>query len=136
QQIFWISAASRDTLVGEFVTLAGILNLSEKNEQNQNITVAAVKRWLEQHDQWLLILDNAVDLEMAADFLPTGSNGYILLTTRTQATGALANSLEVEKMDKQEGTLLLLRRAKRLARDALLNQISEADRMNAEAIVM
>ena len=34
--------------------------------------VSAVKRWLQEHSGWLLILDNADDLASIADFLPVG----------------------------------------------------------------
>jgi TIR domain/NB-ARC domain len=134
--ILWASAASRETLIADFVTIAGLLNLPEKYGQDQKLTVTAVKRWLVNHDQWLLILDNADDLAMTYDFLPTGGKGHILLTTRAQAAGPATQSFEVEKMEKQEGTLLLLRRAKVLPADAALNQASEENRAKAEEIVV
>ncbi len=93
--VLWANATTRETLIADFMTLAGVLDLPEKNEQDQNITVAAVKRWLAQHEEWLLILDNADELAMARDYVPTGGKGHILLTTRAQAAGAIANSIEV-----------------------------------------
>src|SRR6266852_9626000 len=51
--VLWANATTRETLIADFVTLAGVLDLPEKNEQDQNIIVAAVKRWLAQHDGWL-----------------------------------------------------------------------------------
>ncbi len=133
--ILWVNAATRDTLIASFLDPAHRLNLPEKNEQDQNIKVQAVKRWLEQHDHWLLIVDNADDLALAEDFLPTGGKGHILLTTRAQAPGALAEGINVEKMDTEEGMLLLLRRAKVLAREAPLAQASVTERTAAESIV-
>ena len=122
--VLWVSAATRETLILEFVKLADLLQLSEKDEQDQNIVVEALKLWLANHDRWLLILDNADDLEMAYGFLPGGGNthGHILLTTRTQATGKIAHPMLVEEMDQQEGILLLLRRARLLACDAPLDR--------------
>ena len=134
--ILWVNAATRDTLIASFLDLAHRLNLPEKDEQDQNITVQAVKRWLEQHDHWLLIVDNADDLALAEDFLPTGGKGYILLTTRAQAPGTLADGIGVEKMDTEEGMLLLLRRAKVLAIEAPLAQAPPADCAAAESIVI
>jgi len=131
--VFWIRAASRETLIADFVTLAGLLDLAEKKEQDQR--VAAVKRWLATHEGWLLILDNADDLLLAQEFLPTSRNGYILFTTRGQAAGSIAASIEVEQMTLQEGTLLLLRWTKRLGIDTPLDQARPADRAAAELIV-
>ncbi len=135
QAVLWASAASRETLISDFVALAAVLQLPERDLADQGVVVAAVKRWLASNKGWLLILDNADDLELAADFIPLASSGHLLLTTRAQSTGAIAKSLEVEKMEQAEGALLLLRRAKKLAAGAPLEQATAPDRSLAEAIV-
>jgi hypothetical protein len=133
--VLWINAATRDALIADFVDLVTLLHLPERQEQDQQKVVAAVKQWLSTHDQWLLIFDNADDLSLAEEFLPTGGNGHLLLTTRAYAPGTLANGIEVEELDLQEGMLLLLRRAGVLARDASLDQAPVSDRTAAAAIV-
>ncbi len=135
QVVLWAAAATREALISDFVALAALLQLPERDLADQGIVVAAVKRWLAGNRDWLLILDNADDLELAADFMPLESSGHILLTTRAQSTGAIANSLEVEKMERAEGALLLLRRAKKLAAGAPLEQAPATDRSLAEAVV-
>ncbi len=133
--IFWVRAASRETLITDFVNLAALLALPGRDAPDQMTIVAAVKRHLAQRTGWLLILDNADDLAMLSDFLPTGDQAHILLTTRAQATGRIAESLIVEKMDMSEGTLLLLRRAKLLIPDAPLNNVPRALRIQAQTLV-
>jgi tetratricopeptide (TPR) repeat protein len=133
--VLWVNAATRDELVTSFVGLATLLNLPERQEHDQPKIVAAVKHWFTAHDGWLLIVDNADDLAMAGEFLPTGGKGHLLLTTRAHAVGALANGIEVEKLDSQQGMLLLLRRAKVLRLDASLEEAPLADRTAAAAIV-
>ncbi|MFL5666593.1 MAG: tetratricopeptide repeat protein [Ktedonobacteraceae bacterium] len=133
--VFWIRAATRETLVADFVMLAELLDLPEKEEQDQPRMVAAVKRWLATHTGWLLILDNADDLPLAQEFLPTSHEGYILFTTRAQAAGTTAASVEVEPLNLPEGTLLLLRWAKLLEIDMPLDQAQAIDRAAAERIV-
>lgn len=132
--ILWARAAGHETLTSDFVALANILHLPEENEQDQPLVVAAVKGWLAHNEGWLLILDNADDLELVIDFLPSGDNGHILLTTRAQATGGVASSIAIEKMGQEEGILLLLRRAGYLAPDAPLEQASEEQQTQARAI--
>ncbi len=132
--VLWARAATRDTLIADFQAIAAMLDLPEQKVADQSMVIAAVKRWLISHSGWLLILDNADDVEMASDFLPLGGDGHILLTTRAQAVGSIANSIEVEKMESAEGMLLLLRRARILVSDGLLNQATEADRERAKAI--
>jgi len=86
----------------------------------------AVRRWLERHTGWLLILDNVEDLAgVVRPFLPASGTGHVLITTRLQATGAIAQNLELEKMELEEGALFLLRRAKLIAPDAPLDAASE-----------
>ena len=136
QYVLWVRAATRATLMADFVTIAGLLHLPEQDEQDQALVVAAVRNWLAQHSGWLLIFDNADDLNLSGEFLPTRGEGHILLTTRAQATGTIADPIKVEKMGKEEGSLLLLRRSKILAPGAPLDQPTQAERASAEAIVV
>lgn len=134
--VFWLKAADRETLVADFVALAQLLELPEppKDEQYETRLVASVKRWLSDHEGWLLVLDNADDLRMAQKFLPTRRKGYILCTTRAQASGQIAESIEVKKLTLEEGTLLLLRASKRVRGKATIEQAKPEDRAVAEQI--
>src|SRR6266487_1874612 len=134
--VFWVRAASRETLTSDFVTIANLLLLPEKGEQDQNQVIIAVKQWFTEHDEWLLILNDADDVAMVGDFLPSASKGHIILTSRAQAMGPLAQRIDVEKMGMVEGSLFLLHRAKMLAEDAFLDQVSEKNLAAAEAIVI
>jgi tetratricopeptide (TPR) repeat protein len=128
-------ADSRDALVSGFTVIAGLLDLPEKDERDANVVAAAVRRWLERQTGWLLILDNVEDLvNVVKPFLPASGTGHVLMTTRLQATGAIAQNVELEKMELEEGALFLLRRAKLIAPDAPLDAASEADRKAAREI--
>jgi tetratricopeptide (TPR) repeat protein len=135
QYIFWVRADKREELVTDFATIASLLNLPEKNAQDQTVIVEAVKHWLETHSGWLLILDNADDLEMASKFIPPGGKGHLLLTTRAHAMGHLAQSVEIEKMEPDEGAIFLLRRARIIAQEAPLDTASTTDQAKAREIV-
>lgn len=133
--IFWTSAATREILIADYMEIAKLLSLPEKHEQDQKIIIDAVRLWLVNHSRWLLILDNVDDLALIREFLPAGGNGHILLTTRIQAIGSLGKILAVEKMNQDEGTLFLLRRAKLLATDEPIEHASQKDRSIGEEIV-
>lgn len=133
--ILWVNASSREAFTSDSVKLATVLNLPEQYEQDQEFVVRAVKRWLSDHTHWLLILDNVDNLEMLADYLPIYSSGNVLLTTRLQALGALAQSIEVEKMGLDEGVIFLLRRTKLLSADAELEQTTQENKSTAIEIV-
>jgi NB-ARC domain len=130
----WVKVESREALISDFVTIAHLLNLPEQQEQEQPRVVEAVKRWFQEHSDWLLILDNADDLAIVRDFLPSDGKGHILLTTRAQAMGRIAQHIEVEKMEPEEGALFLLHRATLLDSDAPLDAASKADREAAREI--
>lgn len=132
--VLWVQADSQKSLVSDFVKLAGLLNLPEKDESDSGQIIAAVKLWLQTHPHWLLILDNADDLEMVYEFLPMLGEGHILLTTRSQATGPSIKGVELIKMQREEGLLFLLRRAKLIDEETALADVSPTDLQQAEAI--
>jgi tetratricopeptide (TPR) repeat protein len=123
QAIFWVKADTYENLMSDFLSLAILLNLSERDAQDQAVTLAAIKRWLREHEAWLLIFDNVDDLTLIRGFLPTGYRGHILLTCREQAMGGLAHRIEVETMTPEVGTLFLLRRASLVPPDGTLEAV-------------
>ncbi len=132
--ILWVKAESKESLISDFAQLTSRLNLPEKDAQDQQEVVNAVLRWLQQHDQWLLILDNADDLSLASPFIQGLRSGHILFTTRAQATGTISR-VEVRELPEQEGAVFLLRRAKLIAKDTSYETIPRELRTQALAIV-
>ena len=135
QAVFWVRADTRENLVSDFASMARELQLPEKDAKELQQTVVAVQAWLRTHAGWLLILDNADDLALARDFLPPSYGGQVLLTTRAQAMGRLAQRIEVDTMPQEVGILFLLRRAGLLAPEGLLEQASPQDRKQADELV-
>jgi tetratricopeptide (TPR) repeat protein len=134
QAVLWSQADTHDNLISSYLTIATLLNLPEKSEQESARVIAAVKAWLQRNTGWLLILDNANDLALARDFLPPSVGGHVLLTTRAQTTGRFADRLEVDILPSEQGALFLLRRADLLPAKAPFEQASEHDRSRARAI--
>ena len=125
--VLWTRADSRDALASSFAALAQVLDLPAKNEQDQTVVIGAVRRWLEQQTGWLLIFDNADDIPLVREFLPSGGTGQVLLTTRAQAMGPVAQRIEIDEMPPAEGARFLLQRARYKAP-------TDADRRLAEQI--
>ncbi len=111
QTVLWSKAETREDLVSGFSAIATLLNLPQASASDQRASAAAARQWFEQNSGWLLILDNADDIPLVRDFIPKATDGQILLTTRAQATGAIAQRIEIDEMEPEEGALLLLRRA-------------------------
>lgn len=123
QVVLWVHAESSEALISSYIALASLLRLPEREAKEQDVTVQAVKSWLQTHRAWLLILDNADELTLLPDFLPAIPGGHVLQTTRAAATGRLAHRLEIETLLPEQGALFLLRRATFLAPDAELSQL-------------
>jgi DNA-binding XRE family transcriptional regulator len=109
----WAEAADQTTLQAGYDAIARLLELPEYDEQDANLRVEAVKRWLDEHTRWLLILNNADDLQIVRSFMPGRRLGHIILTTRAQAIreSNIAVQLVVDEMKPREALIFLLRRA-------------------------
>ena len=132
--LYWAKANSRELVAADFAAAANLLNLPEKDAQDQSEAVNAVKWWFENHDGWLLILDNADDLAMAREFIPLRETGRVLLTTRAQNTKPIAVRQAVEKMEPREGALFLLHRLEKIKKNEPLEAAPEGLRQQAEAL--
>lgn len=123
--IFWIGAETSESIVSALLSIAGVLQLPERSDRDQQRVITAVQRWLSTHSQWLLIWDNVEDLLLFDRFLPTTRAGTILLTTRQQALGIFARGLDLLPLEQEEGLLFLLRRARVLDPEATKQQAEE-----------
>ncbi len=130
--VLWAVAESRESLISDFVAMASLLNLPERNIQDQSLVVSAVKRWLDANSDWLLILDNADEPTLAEEFLPSGSNGHIILTSRAQVFDniGILNPIEMEAMSPEDAREFLLRRTGR--RDLEVNEDKAVDELARE----
>jgi tetratricopeptide (TPR) repeat protein/transcriptional regulator with XRE-family HTH domain len=134
--VFWVHADSRETSLSDFVSIASLLNLPEKAEQDRTRIVKAVKSWFHKHTAWLLILDNVDDLATLQECMPTLGNGSILITSRMQSLGNVVHHpMKVDIMGLEAGMLFLLRRAGILSLGDALDSASEADRAVASTLV-
>ena len=130
--VFWVRADIRENVISDYVAMASELHMPEMDIQQ---TVDAVKSWLRTHGDWLLILDNADDLALAKEFLPPTHGGQVLLTTRAQAVGRLAQRIEVDAMPEEVGALFLLRRAGLIDSDTSIEHFSPQERELARELV-
>ena len=111
QAVLWVRANTAEELLADFVSMAEVLNLPERNAETQEIVVKAVLQWFAEQKDWLLIFDNADDFKVIHPYLPSSDGGHILLTTRTQIMSGMAKKIEINQMEKEEAILLLLHRA-------------------------
>ena len=119
--VWWVRAEQPATLVGDYAGLAGALQLPGADQADQQLAVLAVRRWLEDHDRWLLVLDNAdapealtgleVPLAKLVDLLPQVLHGQVLVTSRDASWEERAALAELEVFTPEEATVFLLGRS-------------------------
>jgi tetratricopeptide (TPR) repeat protein len=90
-------------------------------EADQQLAAIAARRWLEDHDRWLLIFDNAeapdtptgLQLPVARllDLLPQMVRGQVLITSRDASWEQYATLAELEVFTEQEAVDFLLTRS-------------------------
>jgi len=91
--VFWMPALSMESFEQACAQIARILGISQAAEDKEDVK-ELVRRYLssERAGQWLLIVDNADDMEIVtgskqvrgiADYLPHSNEGLVLFTTCT-----------------------------------------------------
>ena len=90
-----------------------LLNLPEHAEASEESSIAAVLRWLREHDRWLVILDN-VDTKEAEkavlEILPAFSTGRVLITSRLREWPPSVRRQPLETLSPAEAQRFLLER--------------------------
>src|SRR5260370_22837483 len=136
--VLWTYAESLEALNSSYAGLALLLDLPEKDVQEQEKIVQAVKRWLQQQRGWLLIMDNADTPDLLATFLPLTVGGHLLITTRAADLSAQiagpAYPLEIDTFSDEQVAHFLLHRSSLLAPNATLDQAETHTRQLAMEI--
>ena len=109
--VFWIDASSEDTIG---VGLKGLCSHPEAKAADISVSSKSALIWIASlHSNWLLVFDNADGVpEVVERFIPSGSQGNILITSRNRSLGHIVsyeNSLEVDQMAKNEAISLLVK---------------------------
>jgi tetratricopeptide (TPR) repeat protein len=112
--IYWISGISDATLLSGFQEIASLTRCvgSEDLTTQPDSLVKKVRYWLNNQDNWLLVIDNVENTSLLDKYLPNRSlNQHTLLTLRNPNTIEIpAIGLKVGVLDPDEAVQLLLRR--------------------------
>ncbi|CAG7559974.1 unnamed protein product [Fusarium equiseti] len=129
--IFWLEAGGISQLASNFGQIPTDLQLeSAEAAQDLELSIEIAKEWLAttkvSHDQgsnvprkrpWLLIFDNADNLDIILDYIPSTGSGSILVTSRVPAanTDTFENSFgfDMEPLSEVEAAALLHRLTRR-----------------------
>ncbi|GHO50522.1 FxSxx-COOH system tetratricopeptide repeat protein [Ktedonospora formicarum] len=109
--LFWLAAETAESLLASLQEIAFLVRLPEYEIADHSLLIAATRRWLASHQEWLVIADNVEDPAILQAVLPPLRQGALLFTTRRQALGPLVQMLELPPMSEEEGIALLLSRS-------------------------
>ena len=107
---WWLHAEEPATLAADYAKLAIELDLLEHEATEQAIQIQAVRNWLEQHSDWLLIFDNAEERHDIRHYVPQTGNGHVLITSRNPIWDGLGTTLSIEVMQPEEALAFLAKR--------------------------
>lgn len=119
-QVFHAFAATRERLAMEYEKWVREMDLrAARGFSSQEQKVDAMRNWFQTNDGWLLILDNVGGSGTSdfpiTDFLPAGSTGTVLFTTRNEfvAKGLAPDdgAMLLERMDCDDAIDLILKTA-------------------------
>lgn len=115
--VWWIRAEEPTSLVGDYTSLAAALGLREAEPHRAAV---AVRGWLDTHERWLLVLDNAeapeaptglpTPLARLVDLIPQVLHGQVLVTSRDARWEEYAALAELEVFTHTEAVAFLLAR--------------------------
>ena len=134
QATLWLNASPTELLSANILSLAAELGIPTRDTGDEQQRIDAIKHWLQQHDRWLLVIDNLENFSLLDQLLPLNSSGHVLLLTQSQTTGLFTSRLAVDQMSIEDGALLLLRCAKIIAKQDSPDAASENDRLQASKI--
>ncbi len=132
--ICWIPAERESLILAALASLAAQLGVAPTGQDSlgapaANTAVPAVLEALRAgapYDNWLLVFDNAEDVEAVRNYFPTNGPGKVIVTSRNRAWERVATPLPVNVFEREESIELLQRRSPDLSAE-------DADRL-AEAL--
>ena len=123
--VWWVRAENASVLAGDFSVLAGLLHLQTSN---QPLAVDASLTWLRHNRKWLLVFDNAADLETIRPFIPEPTIGHVIITSRNPLWRAKSQVLPLEVLAREASLAFLEKRtghADKASADALAERLGD-----------
>jgi tetratricopeptide (TPR) repeat protein len=133
--IWWVNAEKPETILASFQTFAFTKEIVGKDTKEAEIIIEAVRNWMQQHDNWLFIYDNAEIFEeneadgtgrRFEDYLPKLNAGrkHVLITSRNKHWKRIATVLTLEVFSPDEASQFLTSRTG-LPSDLYQEQLTE-----------
>ena len=82
--IFWVNTETETTLLESYQQFSSALQLLSipKEKQTGERIIQSVLQWLDTHESWLIVFDNAADIASDSPWWPKCNHGHCLITTQ------------------------------------------------------
>lgn len=111
--IWWVRSKNLIILENDFCQIATQLNLDKEIVEPDRL-IEIIIRWLEKHKNWLLIFDNALDLNAIKKMIPLKGGNVIITTTNPNWNeGSLGEVTytEIKRLDDKSAAQLVINRS-------------------------
>ena len=122
--VWEIRSETSVTLTGDLASLGREVQVADIGMQELDAAKAAIS-WLRSQQRWLLIFDNAVNLDDVKPWLPGGTAGRVLITSRNPNFRGVGQTLEVKVFSPEHGAKFLADRTGVTTEPAAARQLSE-----------
>jgi tetratricopeptide (TPR) repeat protein len=111
--IYWITGVNQASLLSGFQDIAKAGGLQGTHEMEPTDVARVVLEWLRSQDNWLLVIDNLDDFEVAKRYLPAREvSKHTIITTRNpNFIDIPAEGIEISTLDPKDAIELLLLRS-------------------------
>lgn len=109
--LLFVKADAPDNLAAGLAGLCATLNVPERDATEQDVRVAAVRKWLSRNPGWLLILDNVDDQPAAVaaqELAESLAGGHLLITRRWTRFGRSVRKMELDVLDEDQAARYLI----------------------------
>jgi tetratricopeptide (TPR) repeat protein len=108
--VWWFNSEEQNYLKEQFAQLAGRLNLVEYSASDTQLAIEEANKWLNTHQKWLLIFDNAENPSDINHLLPQRANGHVVITSRNPAWKSIAKPITLNVWHRADSVQFVLSR--------------------------
>lgn len=123
ERIIWICASSYETLLADCLEVAQRFDLAVGAQVQLSYVIEVLRVWLKDQKDYLLVLDNVTDPDLVKELYTRPSSGHVVLTTCLPVVQGIDKLKNLDALEQEEATFLLLRLAGLIGPDVLLDQV-------------
>ncbi|MEA2735086.1 MAG: hypothetical protein QOE14_1537 [Humisphaera sp.] len=124
--VWWINADEPATLALGYAKLATHIGMHVPEGTSLDDIRHALRRKLNERDDWLLIFDNVAGVDDIKNYLPTDRTGHVLITSRNPNWESIARPFPLRPMKRVDSVQFLMHRTGMKKPDTSVGMLAQA----------